>query len=412
MTLPVTIGHIRTARAALAERIIRTPTVPAPALGERLGQRLWLKLENLQITGSFKARGSYVKLASLSADERARGVIAMSAGNHAQGVAYHAKALGIRATIVMPAHTPFTKVERTRQHGADVVLYGRTLVESRERTQELIDRYGYVLIHPYDDPLIVAGQGTLALEMLEDVPDLETLVVPIGGGGLISGIAVAAKAINPEISIVGVQTAMYPSMYEALRGLPASSGGDTLAEGIAVKTPGQITQEICRALVDDIVLVGETDIERAVNGCVEHQNLVAEGAGAAGIAAMIKEPDRFAGRKVATVICGGNIDSRLLATLLLRGLARHGRLVRLRIHISDEPGVLAKVAGLIGASGANIVEVSHQRMFQDVPIKMAELDVLIETRNAAHVQEVVGSLNAAGMKTRIMSNTTAGDLEI
>ncbi|MBO6559251.1 MAG: threonine ammonia-lyase [Nisaea sp.] len=404
MGLPVSFEDIEKAAESLSGKILRTPAIEAPALGDALGVDLSLKLENLQRTGSFKARGAYVKLASLSEAERARGVIAMSAGNHAQGVAYHATQLGIRSTIVMPAATPFTKVEKTRNFGATVVQYGATLAESREKVEELVAEHGYILIHPYDDPLIIAGQGTAGLELMRDIPDLDTLVVPIGGGGLISGIAVAARHFNPQIEIIGVQTEQFPSMYEALRGLPPSSGGETLAEGIAVKTPGKLTTEICRALVEDIILVGEVEIERAVNGCAEHQNLVAEGAGAAGIAAILKAPERFRGRKVGTVICGGNIDQRMLATVLLRGLSRHGRLARLRIDISDQPGTLARVAGVIGEASANIVEVHHQRMFQDVPIKKAELEVLIETRNPDHVLEIVAALNAAGLKTRVMSN--------
>lgn len=404
MTLPVTFEDIEKAQERLKDKILRTPSVPAPALGQALGLDLTLKLENLQITGSFKSRGAYVKLSSLSAEERARGVIAMSAGNHAQGVAYHATALGIHSTIVMPAATPFTKVEKTRDYGAQVVQHGDTLAESRDKVEELIAEHGYVLIHPYDDPMIIAGQGTAGLELMQDTGAIDTLVVPIGGGGLISGMAIAARKFNPDIEVIGVQSEQFPSMYAALNDLPPVFGGETLAEGIAVKVPGAMTREICRALVSDIILVNESEIERAVNGCAEHQNLVAEGAGAAGIAAMIKAPERFAGKRVATVICGGNIDQRMLATVLLRGLTRHGRLARLRIDITDQPGTLARVAGLIGRSGANIVEVHHQRMFQDVPIKKAELEVLIETRNPDHVLEIVAALDAAGLKTSVMSN--------
>ncbi|UUX50404.1 threonine ammonia-lyase [Nisaea acidiphila] len=404
MGLAVSFEDIEKARETLSDKVLRTPSITAPALGEALGVDLTLKLENLQRTGSFKARGAYVKLASLSEEERRRGVIAMSAGNHAQGVAYHATALGIRSTIVMPAATPFTKVEKTRNFGATVVQYGDTLAESREKVEELVTEHGYILIHPYDDPLIIAGQGTAGLELMQDVPDLDTLVVPIGGGGLISGIALAARHFNPNIEIIGVQTEQYPSMYQALRGEEPQFGGETLAEGIAVKVPGKLTMKICSELVSEIILVGETEIERAVNGCAEHQNLVAEGAGAAGIAAMLKEPDRFAGKRVGTVICGGNIDQRMLATVLLRGLTRHGRLARLRIDITDQPGTLARVAGIIGKSGANIVEVHHQRMFQDVPVKKAELEVLVETRNPDHVLEIVAELDAADLKTRVMSN--------
>ncbi|MEP6150112.1 MAG: pyridoxal-phosphate dependent enzyme, partial [Nisaea sp.] len=284
MTMPVTFEDIEKAQEQLSGKILRTPTIPAPALGQALGIDLTLKLENLQLTGSFKSRGAYVKLSSLNAEERARGVIAMSAGNHAQGVAYHATALGIHSTIVMPAATPFTKVEKTRNYGAQIVQFGATLAESREKVEELIAEHGYVLIHPYDDPRIIAGQGTAGLELMQDAGALDTLVVPIGGGGLISGMAIAAKKFNPAIEVIGVQSEQFPSMYAAMHGQPPHFGGETLAEGIAVKAPGAMTTEICRSLVDDIILVNEIEIERAVNGCAEHQNLVAEGAGAAGIA--------------------------------------------------------------------------------------------------------------------------------
>ena len=404
MTLPVTFEHIEKAQEQLSGKTLRTPSIPAPALGQALGINLTLKLENLQLTGSFKVRGAYMKLSSLSNEECARGVIAQSAGNHAQGVAFHATALGIQSTIVMPAATPFTKVEKTRNYGAEVIQYGATLAESSDKIEELVDEHGYVLIHPYDDPMIIAGQGTVGLELMQDAGTIDTLVIPIGGGGLISGMAIAAKAINSDIEVIGVQSEQFPSMHAALRGQHPKFGGETLAEGIAVKTPGSMTTEICRSLVDDIMLVNENEIERAVNGCAEHQNLVAEGAGAAGIAAILNAPERFTGKRVATVICGGNIDQRMLATVLLRGLTRHGRLARLRIDITDQPGALANVAGLIGRSGANIVEVHHQRMFEDVPIKQAELEVLVETRNPDHVLEIVAALDAAGLRTSVMSN--------
>lgn len=404
--MTVHISAIRQAEALLKGQVVRTPQVPAPALSAAIDGDVVLKLENMQFTNSFKARGAYVKLDSLTAEERARGVIAMSAGNHAQGVAFHANRLGIPATIVMPAQTPFSKVERTRQHGANVVLHGRTLDDSRERAAELIEEHDYILVHPYDDPAIIAGQGTVGLEMLADNPEIDSLVVPIGGGGLISGVAIAAKEVKPSIRIIGVEAELYPSMTQELAGSLPTSGGETIAEGIAVKSPGQITKEIIREHVDEILLVTESELESAVHYLVEHQKIVAEGAGAAGVAALLKHREMFAGAKVGAVICGGNIDARLLASVMMRGLVRDGRLIRLRIEISDEPGVLAKIAQIIGETGGNIVEVYHHRMFQDVPIKLAELDTVIETRNIDHVVEIVTQIESAGYKTRLLSATT------
>lgn len=405
MPFPVDLQAIENAAAVIRGAVVRTPTVESPTLSRMFGCRLSLKLETQQHTSSFKERGALVKLFGLDADERRRGVIAMSAGNHAQGVAYHAARLGIPATIVMPETTPFSKVERTRSHGARVVLRGRTLADCRAETERMVVEHGLVLVHPYDDPDIIRGQGTIGLEILEAVPDLETLIVPIGGGGLISGIAIAAKALKPDIRIVGVQVASYPSMVEALANRPATSGGSTLAEGIAVKYPGELTRVIVAELVDHIVLVPERAIERAVQILIEEQRLVVEGAGAAGIAALLHEPERFAGRRVATVICGGNIDSRILASVMMRGLVRDGRLVRLRIEIPDEPGVLATVAQAIGETGGNIVEIYHQRMFQDVPVKQADLDAVIETRNADHVREILARFAELGMPARLLGTS-------
>lgn len=411
MPIPLDLNAIRDAAGIIRGSVVRTPTVESPSLSKLLGCRLSLKLETQQHTSSFKERGALVKLAGLDADERRRGTIAMSAGNHAQGVAYHAARLGIPATIVMPETTPFSKVERTRSHGARVVLRGRTLADCRAETDRLVADEGLVLVHPYDDLDIIRGQGTIGLEMLEDAPDIDTLVVPIGGGGLISGIAIAAKALKPGIRILGVQVASYPSMWQAIRGLPATSGGSTLAEGIAVKDAGQLTRTVVAELVEDIVLVPERVIERAVQVMIEQQRLVAEGAGAAGIAALMHEPHRFAGQRVATVICGGNIDSRILASVMMRGLVRDGRLVRLRVEISDEPGVLATVARVIGETGGNIVEVYHQRLFQDVPVKQADLDAVVETRNADHVREIVARFAELGMTARLLgSSAVDGDV--
>jgi len=401
----ITLDTIRDAAVRFGDAILRTPLVEAPALSAQFGCELFLKLENLQHTNSFKPRGAFMKLSSLSEEDRARGVIAMSAGNHAQGVAYHAARMGIPATIVMPATTPFSKVERTRQHGARVVLEGRTLADCWSATERLIEEDGLVLVHPYDDPEVVRGQGTVALEMLADRPDLEALVVPIGGGGLMSGMAVAARALNPAIKLYGVEVDSFASMYQAVHGLEPKFGQSTLAEGIAVKTPGGLPKAIIEDLVDEIILVPERQIERAVQILVEQQRLVAEGAGAAGIAALLQAADRFEGQKVGVVICGGNIDTRILASALMRGLVVDGRLVRLRIDITDEPGVLSRVAQIIGNSGGNIVEVYHHRLFQDVPVKQAELDCVVETRNAGHVRELLSAFEAAGMHARLLGST-------
>lgn len=401
--MSVSIDDIRAAREQIAGAVIRTPLVKAPRLGELLGCELYLKLENLQHTGSFKDRGALVKLKSLTPGQAKSGVIAMSAGNHAQGVAFHAARLGIPATIVMPEFAPVTKVERTRGFGARVVLVGDTLDASAVAAREIAEEQNLTFVHPYDDPLIVAGQGTIGLEMLEDEPDLDTIIVPIGGGGIISGIAIAAHHAKPGLRMLGVEAALFPSMYRAIHNQPAESGGQTLADGIAVKNPGALTRAIIEREVEDILLVDEPAIETAVHKLVEEQNIVAEGAGAAGIAAMIANRERCAGKKVGVVICGGNIDVRLLSWVLTRGLVRDGRMVRLRIGIIDRPGVLAKVAALIGETGGNIIEVMHQRLFYDVPAKHADVDAIVETRNAKHVDELVRKLCDNGFPTRVLS---------
>ena len=407
--MTVTLADISAAAKALEGHIVRTPTVPAPGLSAELGCDLRLKLETQQHTGSFKPRGAFVKIQSLGEGQRRAGVIAMSAGNHAQGVAFWAGRLGIPAVIVMPKATPFSKVERTRSFGAKVELHGANLSEAAEHAEKLSSRDELTFVHPYDDPHVIAGQGTLALEMLADAPDLDCLVIPIGGGGMASGIAVAAKALKPGIEIVGVQAKLYPSMAQALANQPPTSGGDTLAEGIAVKAPGRITREIIRKHVSEILLLDESAIEDAVQNLAESQKLVAEGAGAAGVAAIHTNPARFRGRCVGTVICGGNIDSRMLASVLMRGLVRDGRMARIRVELSDAPGQLAAVATLIAAAGGNIVESYHQRLFQDVPIKHAELDVVIETRNLDHVHEILDRLRDAGFPPRLLSvNKEAG----
>ncbi|MGE0258617.1 MAG: threonine ammonia-lyase [Alphaproteobacteria bacterium] len=408
--LPVTIDDIREAEAAISGEIVRTPLVRAAALSEIAGCEVFLKLETQQATGSFKERGALNKLLTLDASARRTGVVAMSAGNHAQGVAYHARRLGIPATIVMPAGTPFTKIDRTEALGARVVLRGDSLVDARRAADSLAAEHGLVPVHPYDDPAVIAGQGTIALEMLADNPDLDTLFVPVGGGGLISGIAVAAKYQSPQVEIIGVQSALFPSMYRVLQnidpGLP--SEGTTLAEGIAVKEPGLLTRRIIGELVGAVRLVTERQLEAAIELLIERQKLVVEGAGAAGLAALIAEPERFRGRQVGIVLTGGNIDARLLASLLMRGLVRGGRLVRLRAELPDLPGVLSRVAGIIGGLGANIVEVHHQRLFHDSSVKRAELDLVVETQNRRHVDTIIDALVAAGFPTRLLSS---GDAE-
>ncbi len=401
--MSVTIDEIREAAALIEGEVIRTPLVPAPRLSERLGCELFLKLENQQYTGSFKDRGALVKLKSLTEEQAGYGVIAMSAGNHAQGVAHHAGRLGIPATIVMPEFAPFSKVERTKALGARVVLSGDTLDASALAAREIAERENLTFVHPYDDERVIAGQGTIGLEMLADRPDLDAIVVPIGGGGIISGIGLAAKALKPDIEMIGVEAALFPSMRQALRGEAATFGGQTLADGIAVKNPGTLTKTIIAEIVADILLVDELAIERAVHDLVELQKTVAEGAGAAGVAGIMTQRERFAGRKVGAVICGGNIDVRLLSGILIRGLVTDGRMVRLRVGIVDRPGVLAKVTNCIGEKGANIIEVYHQRMFYNVPAKQADIDVILETRNAEHVQEIVQALIERGFPTRVLS---------
>ena len=400
--MPVTFDAIRRAQTLLKGNAVRTPLLLAPKLSEITGADVYVKFENQQVTSSFKDRGAYVKLASLDDSERRRGVIAMSAGNHAQAVAYHAGRLAIPATIVMPETTPFTKVERTRAHGAEIVLSGETLADSQVTAEAMVADRNLVLVHPYDDDLIIAGQGTIGLEMLEDEPGLDSIVVPIGGGGVISGVAIAARHLKPSIEVLGVEAKLYPSMYAALKGLPAKCGGSTLAEGIAVKNVTERTVSICREFVDDVRLVGETDIERAVMAYLTHQKTLAEGAGAAGLALLLAEPKRFRGRKVGLVLCGGNIDPRILASIIYRELEREQRIVVMRVQIEDRPGVLGKIATLLGAHGANILEVSHQRMFLDIPAKGAELEIMLETRDGRHAEDIVSLIEAQGFVIRVL----------
>ena len=398
----ISLTDIQSAAAAIKGAVERTPCLASRTLSKLTGADVRVKFENLQFTASFKERGALNKLLNLSVEERKRGVIAMSAGNHAQGVAYHAGRLGIPATIVMPAFTPFVKVRHTRDFGANVVLQGETLAEAASHARELAEREKFVFVHPYDDPYVMAGQGTIALEMLEDMPDLEMLVIPVGGGGLIAGNAVAAKAIKPSISIIGVEAAGYPALYQTLHGQPVQVGGDTIAEGIAVRDIGAAPLAVCKTLVDEVLLVEETGIERAIALFLEIEKTVAEGAGAAGLAAMLTHPDKFRGKKVGLILCGGNIDTRLLASILMRNLVRDGRIVRLRIKIPDRPGMLAKVTSVIGEAGANIMEVSHQRLFGHVEAKSTDLDVVMETRDRPHVDVVIAKLTASGFKTKLL----------
>jgi threonine dehydratase len=370
--------------------------LPAPRLSALTGADVYVNYENLQVTNSFKDRGALNKLVSLSDAERRRGVIAMSAGNHAQAVAYHAARLKIPATIVMPVTTPLVKVAATRSHGAEVVLDGESVAEAQSRCESMQAERKLTLIHPYDDARVIAGQGTIALEMLEETPNLDVLVIPIGGGGLIAGNAIAARAMKPDIEIIGVEAALYPSVWNALHNERRPIGGPTLAEGIAVKNVGRLTLPVIRELVSEVVLVDEAHLERAVNAYLTLQKTMAEGAGAAGLAAMLAKPERFRGKKVGLVLCGGNIDPRILASIMVRELERETRIVSFRLTIPDRPGVLGTIATRLGDLGANILEVDHRRLFLDVPAKGAKLDVTIETRDAAHAAEILAALAADG----------------
>ncbi len=403
--MTVTLDDIRAAAAAIEGEVVKTPTTHSRTLSRITGAEVVLKFENLQYTGSFKDRGALVKLKSLTPEEKAAGVIAMSAGNHAQAVAYHSQRLGIAATIVMPQGTPQVKASNTQRFGARVVFEGETIDEAAVRARAIAEEEGLSFVHPYDDEKTIAGQGTVALEMLADHPDLDMLVVPIGGGGLIAGNATAAKALKPDIEIIGVEAALYPSMYQATQGLPAKSGGRTIAEGIAVKTVGKLTRPIVERLVSDVMLVSEEDLERGVQLLLEIEKTVTEGAGAATLAALLAHRDRFAGRRVGLVISGGNIDMRLLTSVILRGLVRNGRIVRMRIEIPDMPGTLARIAGVIGDTDGNIIEVYHQRAFSGLPAKQADLDIVIETRDAEHVRDIMAKLTAVGFRVTLLGTS-------
>jgi len=395
--LPITLDLVKAAAVTIRGHVLRTPMAAAPRLSAMTGADVWVKYENLQVTNAFKERGALNRLAALSEDERRRGVVTLSAGNHAQALACHAQRLGVPATIVMPRTTPFTKVASTEAFGATVLLEGETVAECRAVADDLAERDGLTLIHPYDDPLVMAGQGTVALEMLEDRPDLDCLIVPVGGGGLISGIAIAARAVKPDIEIIGVQTALYASMAAALAGEPTQCGGDTLAEGIAVKNVSNTAISVLKSLGVDVMVVDEAAIERAIYAYLVRLKTLAEGAGAAGLAALFSDAARFSGRKVGLVLTGGNIDPRLLSAITVRALEREDRVVAFRITVRDRPGELGRVATVIGREGANILDVSHQRLLLDVPAMRATTDITIETRDGNHAKRIRHALEAEGM---------------
>ena len=398
--LPICYADVLAARDAIAGAVVRTPCLHSRTLSELTGAEIWLKFENLQFTAAYKERGALNKLLSLDAAQRARGVIAASAGNHAQGLAYHAKRLGIPATIVMPRFSPDVKVRQTAGHGATIILHGETFDDAVAHAHVVEAERGLLYVPPYDDARIMAGQGTVALEMLDDAPEIDTLVVPIGGGGLISGMATVAKHRDAAIRVIGVQAELYPSMWAKTHGEVARCDGDTLAEGIAVKTPGVLTYAVVKALVDDILLVGERDLERAVSLLLTIEKTVVEGAGAAGLAAVLANPAMFRGRTVGLVLCGGNIDTRLLANVLLRDLARSGRLARLRIRLKDRPGQLFEVARVFDRLQVNILEVYHQRVFTTLPAKGLITEIECETRDRDHLDRLIEALRAAGYDVR------------
>ncbi|QRG05387.1 threonine ammonia-lyase [Xanthobacter dioxanivorans] len=395
--LPVTLAAVEAARAIVSAAVLRTPTLAAPRLSALTGANVYVKYENLQATASFKERGALVKLARLTPDEARRGVVAMSAGNHAQAVAHHGTRLGISTVIVMPETTPEVKVAATRAFGAQVVLYGETVADAFEEAERISRAQGRIFVHPYDDVDVIAGQGSVALEMIEDGPAFDAVLVPIGGGGLISGMAVAFAGLSPQTEVVGVETQLYPAMWSAMTGQARACGGPTLAEGIAVRDVGVITSQIVRRLVANVVLVDEPELERAVNALLMHQKTLAEGAGAAGLAALLTEPERFRGKTVGLVVSGGNIDPRMLAGILLRELERDERIVSFRLTILDRPGMLGRIATLLGKLGANILEVHHRRTFLDVPAKGTRLDLTVETRDHAHAEMIRTALEGEGL---------------
>ena len=400
--LPVTLTDVQAACDKIAGAVERTPCLHSKTLSRIFNCEVWLKFENLQFTASFKERGALNKLLSLTAEDKAHGVIAMSAGNHAQGVAYHAGRLGMPATIVMPAYTPFVKVRNTEGHGAKVVLHGNTLDEASQHARDLAAKHKYVFVHPFDDPYIIAGQGTLALEMLEAAPDLDMLVVPVGGGGLLAGCAVAARGVRPDIEIIGVESTTFPAMAQRLRDEPVRVGTETIAEGLAVRDIGEIPLTIARALVKDVLLVDESTIEEAIALLIEIEKTVTEGAGATGVAALLQHGHRFHGKKVGIVLCGGNIDSRILASILMRNLVREGRLIRIRVRLPDVAGALAKLTKVVGDAGANVVDVEHQRLFGVFSVKSTEVELTLETRDRAHVDQLLAELDLNGFAANLL----------
>ncbi|MCP1470863.1 threonine dehydratase [Sphingobium sp. OAS761] len=396
LPLPVTVDDILAARTRIAGSVVKTPTLISQTFSDMLGCKVYLKFENLQFTAAYKERGALNRLLQLDADSRAKGVIAASAGNHAQGLAYHGKRLGVPVTIVMPETTPIIKITQTQGHGATVVQHGEKFDDAYAHARKLEVEQGLTFIHPFDEPDIIAGQGTVALEMLEDAPEIDTLIVPIGGGGLFSGMATAARAMKPDIRLVGVQAELYPSMYDYIKGADLACDGDTLAEGIAVKQPGELTRRFVDRLADDVLLVTERRLEEALSLLLQIEKTVVEGAGAAGLAALLSYRGQFVGRKVGLVLTGGNIDTRLLANVLLRDLARSGRLARLRIILQDRPGALFHVARIFDQEAVNILELAHQRIFTNLPAKGLTLDVECETRDRDHLQRLIAALREAG----------------
>ena len=399
---PVTLADIRAAAARIAGNVVRTPTLHSRTLSKLTGAEVWLKFENLQFTAAYKERGALNKLMLLGDNALKNGVIAASAGNHAQGLAYHGARLGVPVTIVMPRTTPTVKVTQTESHGATVVLHGETFDAAYAHARQLEAERGLTFVHPFDDTDIIAGQGTIALEMLEDAPDIDTFAIPIGGGGLLSGVGTAAKALKPGVAVIGVQAELYPSMYALRNGRDLPAEGDTLAEGIAVKHPGMITREIVAAIADDIVLVSERELEKAVSLLLEIEKTVVEGAGAAGLAALLGHPQVFAGKTVGIVLCGGNIDTRLLANVLLRDLARSGRLARLRLRLQDRPGALYNVMRIFDAQSVNIIEIYHQRVFTTLPAKGLITDIECETRDRDHLDRLIAALVEGGYEVSLV----------